>query len=163
MDFLTIIFLIKFPKFGYNIQTLTYRYYRLIPFSMEGQPGQLSRYSDSLRTGRSGDRIPVGARFSVPVQTGAGTNPASCTMGTGSFPGVKRAGRGADHPHPSKCRGHERVELYLYSPSGPQWPVIGRTFTFTFTFMEGKIFAHFKTKFQGLNFEFSVVSELDLD
>jgi hypothetical protein len=22
------------------------------------------------------------------------------TMGTGSFPGVKRPGRGADHPHP---------------------------------------------------------------
>ena len=48
-------------------------------------------------------------------------------MGTGSFPGVKRPGRGADHPPPSKCRGHERVELYLYSPSAPQWPVIGRT------------------------------------
>ena len=27
------------------------------------------------------------------------------------------------------CRGHERVGLYLYSPSGPYWPVIGRTFT----------------------------------
>ena len=48
-------------------------------------------------------------------------------MGTGSLPGVKRPGRGADHPAPSKCRGHERVELYLYSPSGPSWPVIGRT------------------------------------
>ena len=48
-------------------------------------------------------------------------------MGTGSIPGVKRPGRGADHPLLSKCRGHERVELYLYSPSGPQWPVIGRT------------------------------------
>ena len=53
------------------------------------------------------------------------------TMGIGSFPGVKRPGRCADHPPPSKCRGHERVGLYLYSPSGPQWPVIGRTFTFT--------------------------------
>ena len=30
-----------------------------------------------------------GARFSAPVQTGPGTHPASCTMGTGSFPGVK--------------------------------------------------------------------------
>jgi hypothetical protein len=38
--------------------------------------------------------------------------------------------RGADHPLPSKCWGHERVGLYLYSPSGPQWPVIGWTFTF---------------------------------
>ena len=32
-----------------------------------------------------------------------------------------------DHPPPSKCRGHERVEPYLYSTSGPQWSVIGRT------------------------------------
>jgi len=30
-----------------------------------------------------------GARFSAPVQTGPGAQPASCTMGTGSFPGVK--------------------------------------------------------------------------
>ena len=53
------------------------------------------------------------------------------TMGTGSFPGVKWPERGADHPPPSKRRGHERVGLYLYSPSGPSWPVIGRTFNFT--------------------------------
>jgi hypothetical protein len=32
------------------------------------------------------------------VQTGPGANPASCTVGTGSFPGVKRPGRGAEHP-----------------------------------------------------------------
>ena len=30
-------------------------------------------------------------------------------------------------PPLSKSRVHERVELYVYSPSGPQWPVIGRT------------------------------------
>jgi len=46
-----------------------------------------------LRAGRSGDRIPVVARFSAPVQTGPGAHPASCTMGTGSFLGVK-CGRG---------------------------------------------------------------------
>jgi len=46
-----------------------------------------------LRAGRSGDRIPVGARFSAPVQTGPAAHPASCTMGTGSFPGIK-CGRG---------------------------------------------------------------------
>ena len=64
-------------------------------------PGKLSRYSDSLQAGRSGDRIPVRARFSAPVQTSPGVHPASCTMGTGSFPGVKWPGRGADHPPPS--------------------------------------------------------------
>ena len=46
-------------------------------------------------------------------------------MVTGSFPGVKRPERVADHPPPSKCRGQERVGLYLYSPSGPSWPVMG--------------------------------------
>jgi hypothetical protein len=30
-------------------------------------------------------------------------HPASCTMGTGSFPGVKRPGRGVGHPHPSSA------------------------------------------------------------
>ena len=53
-------------------------------------------------------------------------------MGTGSFQGVKRPGRGADHPHPSKCQGQERLGLYLYSPSGLSLPVIGSTFTFTY-------------------------------
>jgi hypothetical protein len=60
-----------------------------------------SRYSDSLRAGRSGDRIPVGARFSAPVQTSPGAHPVSYTMGTGSLPGVKRPGRGVDHPYTS--------------------------------------------------------------
>jgi hypothetical protein len=43
-----------------------------------------------------------------------------------SFPGVKRPGRGVDHPPSSSARVKERVELYLYSPSGPSWPVLGR-------------------------------------
>jgi hypothetical protein len=44
--------------------------------------------------------IPVWARFFAHVQTGPGVHPASFTMGTGSFPGVKRPGRGADHLPP---------------------------------------------------------------
>ena len=40
-------------------------------------------------------------------------------------PGVKRPGRGVDHSPPSSAEVKERVELYLYSPSGPLWPVLG--------------------------------------
>ena len=36
-----------------------------------------------------------------------------------SFPGVKRPGRCVDHPPPSSAEVKERVELYLYIPSGP--------------------------------------------
>ena len=36
------------------------------------------------------------ARFSAPVQPVPGAHPASYTMGTASFPGVKRLGRGVD-------------------------------------------------------------------
>jgi len=32
------------------------------------------------------------AKFSTSVQTGPGAHPASCTMGTGSFPGYRAAG-----------------------------------------------------------------------
>jgi hypothetical protein len=42
--------------------------------------------------------LPVEARFSAPVQTGRGTHPASCTVGTGSFPG-----RDADPSPPSSA------------------------------------------------------------
>jgi hypothetical protein len=44
-----------------------------------------------------------GARFFVHVQTDPGAHPASCTVGTGSFPGIKRPGRGADYPPPSSA------------------------------------------------------------
>jgi len=39
-----------------------------------------------------------GTRSSAPVQTGPGAHPASYTKGTCSIPGVKRPGRGVDHP-----------------------------------------------------------------
>ena len=60
------------------------------------------------------------AIFTAHVQTGPGAHPASCTMGTGSFPGgKKRPGRDVDPSPPSSAVGHKRVELYLYSPYGP--------------------------------------------
>jgi hypothetical protein len=71
-------------------------YDHLQPLRLE--PGYFSRYSDSLPAGRSGDRIPVGTRFSAPVLTGPGAHSASDTMGIGFFQGVKRPGRGVEHP-----------------------------------------------------------------
>jgi hypothetical protein len=71
--------------------------YLLLLLAREG-PRWLSRYSDLLLAGRSGDRIPVGARFSAPVQAGPGAHPATYTMVTVTFPGKKRPGLGVDHP-----------------------------------------------------------------
>jgi hypothetical protein len=52
------------------------------------------------------------------------SHPASCTMGTGSFPGGKqRPGRDADPSPPSSAVGYKRVQLYLYSPLWAVRPV----------------------------------------
>jgi len=60
--------------------------------------GWLSRFSDSLWAGRSGDRILVGEIFTAPVHTVPGAYTISYTMGNGSFPGVKRPRCGFNHP-----------------------------------------------------------------
>ena len=51
--------------------------------------------------------------------------PTSYTMGAKSFPGVKRPGRGVDHPPPSRAEVKEGVEVYLCFPYGTFWPVLG--------------------------------------
>ena len=87
--------------------------------------------SDSLRVGRSGNRIPVEARYSAPVQTGPGAHPASYTIGTGSLSrGWSGQGVTNTHPHlaprlkkeysytstpPLGRQGLFYGELYLYS------------------------------------------------
>jgi len=109
----------------YFLQVFLLQFY--VQFSRHWRPGYCSRYSDQLWAGRSWDRIPVGARFSAPLQTGPGAHPAFNTMGTGSFPGIKWPGHGIDHQIQSNATVKERVELYLYSPSGPSWSVRGWT------------------------------------
>jgi hypothetical protein len=61
----------------------------------------------------SEDPLPVGARFSALVQTGPVAHPASYAMVTGSFLGVKWAGRVVDHPSTSSAEFKERVEVYI--------------------------------------------------
>jgi hypothetical protein len=53
-----------------------------------------------------------------------GAHPASYTMGTSSLPGVKRPGCGVYRPPTSSAEVNKRVELHLYFPSGPSWPVL---------------------------------------
>ena len=83
-----------------------------------------------------------GARFSAPVQTGSGAHPASCTKGTGSFPGVKN-GRGVTlTPHPLlvpwswKGRAIPLLPLWTVRPVQSLSACTRVTFTFSFT---GKI------------------------
>jgi hypothetical protein len=72
-------------------------------------PGSSVGIATELRAGLSGDRIPVGARFSAPVQTGPGAHQASCTMGTGPFPGgIKRPRRDADPSTPSSAEVYKQ-------------------------------------------------------
>jgi len=55
-----------------------------------------------------------------PVQTGPGPHPASCTMGTGSFPRVK-CGRGVLlTPHPLLASRSWKSRAIPLPPSGPQ-------------------------------------------
>ena len=86
---------------------------------------KLNRMFISLLAGRSGDRIPVGARFSAPVQTGPETHTVSYTVGTGALPGVKRPGSGVDHPHHLSSRLEKEWSYTLSSPTGPSWPILG--------------------------------------
>ena len=51
-------------------------------------PGSSVGIESELEAGRSGIESRWRRDF-PPVQTGPGAHPASCTMGTGSFPGVK--------------------------------------------------------------------------
>ena len=105
------------------------------------------------------------ARFSVPLQTGPGDQPASCKMSTGSFPGVK-SGRGVTlTPHPllvpwsRKSRAMPLFPLWaagLYRASVPvqgcslPLPFIVITITVTVTTECHYCFAHFQSIHQHL-------------
>jgi hypothetical protein len=88
-------------------------------------PGSSDGIATGYGLGGPGIESRWGARFSAPVQPGPGTHPASCTMGTGSFPGVKRPGRDADHPPPPSAEFENQYSYTSTPPLGPSWPVIG--------------------------------------
>jgi len=80
-------------------------------------------YSDWLWAGRSGHRIPVGVRFSAPVQTGPGVHPASCTKGTRSFPGVKSSRGVTLTPYPLLVPWSRKSRAIPLLPLWAVWPV----------------------------------------
>jgi hypothetical protein len=83
----------------------------------------VGRYGDSLRVGRSGDRILVRARFSVPVEYGPGATPSLLHNGKRiCFPGGKAAVTWRWPPTPSSAEVKERLELYL--PLLPLWAFV---------------------------------------
>ena len=78
--------------------------------------GRDNSVGNHLRAAESGDRIPVGARFSAPVLSGPGAHLASHKMGTGYLPrGVKRQGRGVNHP-PYLAPRLEKEKSYTSTP-----------------------------------------------
>jgi hypothetical protein len=74
----------------------------------------------------------MGATFFAHVQIDPGAHPASCTMGTGSFPEVKRPGRGADHPPPSSAEVEKGYSYTSIHPLGQFKPVMGVLYLFIF-------------------------------
>jgi hypothetical protein len=83
-------------------------------------------YSLNIRVSicnHTGDRIPVGARFSAPVQTGP---PSFLYNGYRVFPGGKlRPGRAADHLPPSSAVVMEEYSYTSTHPLGQTGPVTG--------------------------------------
>jgi hypothetical protein len=69
------------------------------------QRGRDSAVGIATRYGLEGPGIESrwGRDFPHLSRPALGAYPASCTMGTESFPGVKRPGRDVDHPPPSSA------------------------------------------------------------
>jgi hypothetical protein len=102
---------------------------------MRVQWAGISQYSDSLHAGQAADRVPVGGDI-FPISPNRSWGPPSLLYNGYwfSFQRVKRPRRDLNHQPTSSAEVKESVELYLYSPSGPSWPVLWRNSRFTFTF-----------------------------
>jgi hypothetical protein len=89
--------------------------------------GQDSVVRIATRYGLDGPEIESrwGRDFLHPSRPALGTTQPPLRWISGVFPGVKRSGRVVDIPTPSNAEVKERVELYLYSPSGPSYPILG--------------------------------------
>jgi hypothetical protein len=53
-----------------------------------------------------------------------------------SFPGVKLPGRSVDHPPPCSAEVKERIDIHLYFPSEPSWPVLGELYIYVYLYFK---------------------------
>jgi hypothetical protein len=98
-------------------------------------------YSDAFRIGGPGSSYDIATDYGIdgleiesqwgrdfpPVQTGPGAHPASCTMGTGSFPEVK-CGRSlllTTHPLLAPRSWNSKVIPLHHPPPPPLWATTG--------------------------------------
>lgn len=88
-----------------------------------------------------------GMRSAAPVHTDPLAHPASCTVDTGHFQGVKRQRGGIYHP-PLTPR-LKKVELHLCSPSGNSKPVLGRNLFYLKKF---SLYLKIENALQNINF-----------
>jgi hypothetical protein len=105
-------------------------------------PGSVVGIVTGYRLGGWGIETRWRARFSAPIQTGPGAHPACCTMGTGSFLGVK-SGQGVTlTPHPLLVpwsRKGGTIPLLLLRAVRPVQSLSACArvhFTFTFTYLD---------------------------
>ena len=83
-------------------------------------PGSSVGIATELRAGLSGDRIPAGGEIFRTCPDRPWGSPSFLYNGYPVFPGGKeRLVHDSDPSPPSSAVGHERVELYLYSPYEP--------------------------------------------
>jgi hypothetical protein len=103
-----------------NLTNLTHSALIQISSTVPSSVGRATRYGM--------DRPGIESRwrrdFPHPSRADLGPTLTSYPMGTVEFPGVKRPGRGDNHSLLSSAEVKERVQIHLYSTSGPSWPVL---------------------------------------
>jgi hypothetical protein len=81
----------------------------------------------------------LGRDFSHPSRPISGSTQPHIKSVPGLLSADKAVGPGVYHPLLSSAEVKERVELYLYSPTGPSWPVLGSPVPFILSYFVGGI------------------------